>query len=326
MQPRGGIALIVFTLLGWSSVPLFLKYFTGYIDAWTANGWRYGVSALFWAPVLMLGVRRGTLPQGLFRAAVVPSLFNIFAQVCFAWAPYFINPGLLTFMLRLQIVFVALGAYMLFPAERPVIRSRSYLFGLAIVFSGLLGLCFLGHQLPQGATALGILLAITSGVLYAGYSLSVRHFMHGVNPIHAFAAISLYTAGGVVTVMLAIGERHGAVVLSLSGLQVVMLLASAFAGIAISHVTYYAALARLGVALSSGVILLQPFLTSTASYFLFGERLTAAQWLSGVAAVGGAVLLLNAQRRMLPPEVQTLRERSAVFNGSAVPYSPLPER
>jgi len=305
----GGVVLILLTLLGWSSVPLFLKYFTAYIDAWTANGWRYGISALFWAPVLVWGAWRRTLPAGLWRAALVPSLFNIAAQICFAWAPYYINPGLITFLLRLQIVFVALGAYMLFPAERPILRSPTYFLGVLIVFGGLLGLCFLGETLPRGATALGVGLAITAGVLYGGYSLSVRRYVHHISPVLAFAAISLYTAFGVVSVMLMQGRDHGAVAWSLPWGQFGMLVASAFAGIAITHVTYYSAIARIGVALSTGVILLQPFITSTCSYFLFGERLTVGQWLSGLTAMVGAVIMLNTQRRLTR---QALRDHDGV--------------
>jgi drug/metabolite transporter (DMT)-like permease len=80
-----------------------------------------------------------------------------------------------------------------------------------------------------------------------------------------------------------------------------MLVASAFAGIALSHVMYYAAIVRIGLALCAGVILVQPVITSTASYFLFQERLTLAQWLSGVTAMGGAVILLYTQRRLAQP-------------------------
>jgi drug/metabolite transporter (DMT)-like permease len=293
-----GIVLILLTLLGWSSVTLFLKHFTSYIDAWTANGWRYGMSALFWAPVLGWGLWRRTLPDGLWRAALVPSLFNLAAQICFALAPYYINPGLIAFLLRLQIVFIAVGAYVLFPAERPVLRSPTYVCGVVIVFTGLMGLCFLGEKLPRGATALGIALAVAAGILYSGYFLGVRYYVHHISPIVSFATISLYTATGVVILMLLKGRDYGAAAWSLPWGQFGMLVASAFAGIAISHVMYYAAIVRIGLALCAGVILLQPVITSTASYFLFHERLTLAQWLSGVTAIGGAVIMLYTQRRL----------------------------
>ena len=294
----GGVVFITLTLLCWSSVPLFLKYFTSYIDGWTANGWRYGISALFWSPVLLIGLCRAGLPPGLWRAAVVPSFVNIIGQSCFAWSPYFINPGLLTFMLRFQILLVAAGAYLLFPSERRILRSKAYWLGAILVLSGSMGTCLLGRELPQGATALGIALAIAAGIFFGGYSLSVRYFMQGVHPVTAFAVISQYTAAGLVVIMLAVGSRQGFAVMSLTSGQWGMLVISALVGIALAHVLYYSSLARLGVAVSAGVILLQPFITGTTSYFLFGEELTTAQWATGALAVAGAGLMLRTQHRL----------------------------
>lgn len=292
-----GWTYIFITLLGWSSVPLFLRYFTSYIDGWTANGWRYGLSALFWTPALVVAAHRNKLPAGLWKAAIVPSLANVAAQCCFAWAPYFIKPGMQTFLLRMQIVFLALGAYALFPAERQAMRTRTYWLGVAIVLGGLTGLCFLGHEPPRGQTAFGVLLGLASGIFYAGYSLSVRHYMHGVPAQYAFASICLYTTLGLMPLMLLLGQDSGAGVWSFTGLQLVMLIISAMVGIAWTHALYYAAMARLGVSIAAGVILVQPFLTSIASYFLFDEKLTPAQWTSGVIAMSGAALMVSMQKR-----------------------------
>lgn len=41
-----GTMCILGSLFGWSSIPLFLRYFTELVDGWTANGWRYAVSAV----------------------------------------------------------------------------------------------------------------------------------------------------------------------------------------------------------------------------------------------------------------------------------------
>ena len=71
-----GILTLVLTLLGWSSVPLFLRHFAHLIDFWTSNGWRYGFSALVWAPVLIVVMFRRQMPRGLWKAALVPSIAN----------------------------------------------------------------------------------------------------------------------------------------------------------------------------------------------------------------------------------------------------------
>lgn len=300
------ILLIVMTLLGWSAVPLFLKHFSHAIDGWTSNGWRYGFSALLWAPLLVVGWFRASLPAGLWRAAFVPSVFNCAGQVCFTFAFYQIDPGLVTFGLRLQIVFVAVGAFLLFPSERRVIGTRSFLGGAAAVFAGTLGTVFLAPtvvksaqaEVPVEQYALGVALAIASGLFFACYALAVRFFMHGTRSTVAFAAISQYTALAMVAFMLVLGERHGATAAEMPGAQFGLLLLSSIIGIALGHVFYYAAIARLGVAISSGVVQLQPIFVTAASVQLFGETMTAPQLVCGSIAICGAAVMLSVQHTL----------------------------
>lgn len=312
----GGVVTVVMTLLGWSSIPLFLRHFADDIDPWTSNGWRYGFSALLWLPVLIHGTARGTLPRGLWAAAVVPSAVNVVSQTMFCWAHYRIDPGLLSFGLRANIVFSTIGAALFFAAERRVIRTPSYLFGLAMVVGGTTGTILLGPAL-MGATLAGVVLALASGAGFAGYALAVRRWMHGVNAIQSFAAISLLSAIPMIALMLAWGlpsadghgTFHGAVALDLLGRpvsvagarlgidQFALLLISAVIGIALGHVFYYHSINRLGLAVSAGVVQLQPFFVSIGSLWLFGERLSGAQWACGTVAVAGAVVILRAQQR-----------------------------
>lgn len=294
-----GIITIVMTLVGWSSVPLFLKYFAGYIDAWTSNGWRYGFSAFLWAPVVIVGLWGRSLPPKIWRAALVPSLFNAVGQVAFTWAHYKIDPGLLSFGLRTHIVFVTIGAAILFAAERRIIGAPGFLLGIFMVFGGAMGTVLLGNGLQEPATVFGVSLAMTSGMLFACYALSVRHFMQGVNSIVAFAVISQYTAAAMIVLMLLLGERGGmTAITNLDAGQFGWLLVSAVVGIALGHVFYYMSINRLGVAVSSGVIQLQPFLVGAASFFLFAELLTIWQWLSGMVAILGAGTILIVQHRL----------------------------
>jgi drug/metabolite transporter (DMT)-like permease len=292
-----GAATIVLTLLGWSSIPLFLKHFTHLLDPWTMNGWRYAFSALLWAPVLIIGTARKSLPQNLWRAAVWPSVFNAAGQACFAIVPYYIDPGLMTFSLRIQIVFVTLGAALLFPAERLVIKRPGFLFGIACVVGGTIATILLNpHGLGRG-TGIGVTLAITSGLLYGAYALSVRHYMHGVNSLQAFAAISQYTALILIIPMFILGEHAGADPVHLVAPQFGLLLLSSLIGIGLGHTLYYFSMNRLGLAVSSGVVQLQPFLVSVASVFLFDEKLTLGQWIAGSIAIFGALVILFEQRQ-----------------------------
>lgn len=314
-QPSSVPALItlVLTLLGWSSIPLFLKHFTGLIDGFTANGWRYGIAAVLWFPAILLAWSRRRLPASIWAAAIVPSLFNAGGQVCFAIAPYHVGPGLMTFALRVQIVFVTAGAAILFASERRIVRSPGFLLGVAIVVLGTVGtICFKDGGLrgaagPAGAHAderLGIALSVGSGLLYACYSLAVRHFMRGTNPLTAFAVISQYTALLIVPLMFIWGQPgvahawRGGKALDLEATEFLYLALSSIIGIGLGHTFYYVSLERLGVAVSAGVIQLQPIIVSLASMAIFKERMNALQLACGACAVAGAGVILFAQHRL----------------------------
>ncbi|MDX2115882.1 MAG: DMT family transporter [Planctomycetota bacterium] len=298
-----GITLILTTLVGWSSVPLFIKHFASTIDLWTSNGWRYGFSAIIWAPTAILATLSGRADGRLWKAALTPSFFNAAGQTCFAWSFYEIDPGLATFGLRMQIVFVALGAYVLFSAERAVIRRPGYLAGALLVLAGTLGTLLLSpggsstFETDHGQT-FGFILAVLGGFFFACYALSVRYFMQGVSSITAFSVISQYTALIMVGLMMLLGTKGGATAFDLPAAQLGLLLLSAIIGIALGHVMYYAAIARLGVAVSSGVVQLQPVLVTAASWPLFGERMTPTQLACGVVAIFGAGLMLAVQHSL----------------------------
>jgi drug/metabolite transporter (DMT)-like permease len=312
-----GIFTILMTLMGWTSIPLFLKFFSADIDPYTANGWRYAFSALIWMPALIWAWRKGRLPKGVWVAALVPALFNTLGQHWFGIAPYKIDPGLMTFALRVHVVFVTVGAALLFAAERRVIKTPAYLGGLAMVMGGtMLTLLLKPGEFGQ-ATREGVLLSIGAGASYAAYALSVRKLMVGMNPLLAFAAVSQYTAVALVVVMLVVGKDHGAGALQLPGWKFGLLVLSSVIGIGMGHTFYFLAIQRLGLAVANGVVQLQPVTVSIASLFLFDERLTGGQWAAGLMAVAGAGVILWAQTRLSAADARSARAARAAHDSQA---------
>lgn len=294
-----GIATVVLTLGGWTIVPILIKEFTEDVDPWTSNGWRYGFAALCWMPLLIWRWLKKTGKPGLYRAAMVPGLINAAAQVCFTISFYKIDPGLVAFGLRAQIVAVTLGAAIMFPAERAVIRTPGFIAGLALLLGGTLTTITLSGQFGEQAGALGITLAMLAGIGYAAYALAVRKCMTGYGPMASFAAISQYTALAMIVLMLLLGENAGAGALDMQLPRFGLFLLSAVIGIAAGHVLYYISIEKLGVTVSSGVIQLQPFTVSALSFFWFGEVLTLWQWLFGAVAVSGAIVMIVVQHRVM---------------------------
>ncbi|MSR29226.1 MAG: DMT family transporter [Phycisphaerales bacterium] len=290
-----GTICLVLTLLSWSLVPLYLRQLHTEVDFWTNNAWRYGASAIFWMPAIAWALWRGRLPWRIWRDALVPSLANICGQVAFTAAFHEMNPGLVTFGLRTQLIWVAVGAYLLIPSERPIILSRRYLLGACILIGGLFPVLLGGDQSLAGINLTGTLLSLLCAVGYAMYGVGVRRFMGRHHPVLAFAVICQMTAAGLVALMLVFGRDHGFYVPELPAWVIRDLAISAFFGIAVGHVFYYASIARIGIVITSGVLQLQPFLVSVASFFIFGELFAWWQWVAGVIAIGGAYLMLTCR-------------------------------
>jgi len=296
-QSAEGIVYLVITLLGWSSVLLFLRHLHPFIDAWTANGWRYGMCALVLLPILLVKQSRANVPPDIWRRAIAPAIFNSLGQTCFGFSIYYIEPGLAGFLLRVALISSTLGAFVLFADERALLRISAFWMGIGLIVAGSVGTVILGIQPIVGDTAIGIMLGASSGAFFGIYGVSVRYWMRGVPSTYSFAAISTYTALAMIGLMLWQSDSHGLDVLRLSPTNAMLLVVSAFLGIALGHIAYYASIARLGVAISGAVVQLAPFLGAAASVVVFGEILTLGQWGSGAVMLVGGVLLLRAEQR-----------------------------
>ncbi|MSQ82904.1 MAG: DMT family transporter [Myxococcales bacterium] len=293
--PLTGSVTLLLTLAGWSATPLFLVHFAPQLDVWTSNGWRYGFAALLWAPLLVWHAARGTLPVGLYRAALVPAAFNAAGQMAFAASFYKVDPTSAIFGLRVQIVFVAVGAWALFPNERKMLRQPRVWLGIALVLLGVWGAVLTAPTARGHLQWQGVGLAALSGLLFAGYGLAVRHSMAQFGAMVAFAAISQWTALVTLAAMGLFGHDAGLAGWQLPPTELGLLLVSSVTGIALGHVFYYMAIARLGVTVSAAVLQLQPFTVAVGSWWLLGQELAAAQLALGAVAVVGAVILLVAQ-------------------------------
>lgn len=307
-----GLAMLTFTLLGWSSVPLFVTHFSQAMNVWTQNGWRYLLGAMVWAPVLMWAWWKGTTPRGLWGASLMPAAFNALGQAAFTWSFYNVDTATAAFGLRTQIVFLAIGAYLLFPSERALLRTVGAWAGIVLVVVGVVGTMLLrdsSHDVAKsvggtGNPLLGMGAAVAAGLLFASYGLSVRRNMHGFHPVTAFAAISQITAAISVVLMLVLSRDssklldYGMAVRALSAGGWGILFLSAVIGITLGHAAYFVSIARLGVSTTSGVLQLQPFCVAIAQFVVFNKVMTGGQWAAGTVAVMGALVLLYAQWRL----------------------------
>ena len=297
------VLCIVAATCCYAVIPIFLRHFTEYLDPWTVNAVRYSVSALFWLPYVVVFTRRHARPPGqrsrparnIWRDALPPAAVNLIGQVGWGVCPYFPenDPATIAFTIRLSFLFTMLFGFALIPAERPLMKRPLFLGGAAVCLAGLVMMSARKLALGGVGAAGGTAILVATTVFWGGYAVSVRRCL-GAYPIRAaFGVVSLYTAGGLVVLMLILGPDERLAQLSAGNWALLIL--SAFIGIAFGHVLYYRAIHRLGPVISSGVLLAAPFVTLLGSWMILGEGLTAVQFVGGITIVAGGVCLLKAR-------------------------------
>jgi drug/metabolite transporter (DMT)-like permease len=298
IDPRATAALFG-AIVCWSAVPLFLKYFTGYIDGWTSNGIRYPFAAIILLPWILHEWHKGHLRRKVFRAAIVPAAINFVGQVLWAWTPYYIDPGLMAFLVRISILWAVLGSFVLFYDERRLIKNPVFWTGFVLVVAGFIFMSFSGKVKTADISTFltGIILVFFTGIFWAGYQVSVRKYMSEIDSRTAFGVISSYTAVGLLLVMFLFGNPREALEAPVS-VQLLILL-SGLIGITGAHTLFYVAVKRIGVAIASSSNLLSAFITAFFSFFLFNERLSLVQWFAGIGLVIGSLFLVRAQKSLI---------------------------
>jgi len=210
-----------------------------------------------------------------------------------------IGAGLATLIANSQVVFVAVGAWLIL-GERP---SRRIIVAIPVVLIGVAMVSGLGRSDAYGSNPLlGTLLALVAAMFYAGFILVFR----ASNKIQAPPAGPLMeaTAGGVVMVLILstvtggiefapTWPAHGWLIALALGAQVVGWLAIGYA------------LPRLPAVETATIILVQPVLTMIWASLVFDERPSTVQLVGAALVLAGVGFVAIARARLAPEPTPT---------------------
>jgi drug/metabolite transporter (DMT)-like permease len=285
-------------LVCWSLGPIFITYLAGYTDSWTQNALRYSVACLFWLPFLVWMTARGSFATRTWRRALLPSLANVAMQSLWAAGFYYIGPAFMTLLSKTSILWVAGFSLLVFPEERPLVRSARFWLGLLLSLAGMAGVILFKEDFAAAGTRTGIVIALAQAFLWSVYTISVRIAFRDVDPRASFSVMSIYAAVGLSACAWLFGEPAQA--LTLDARAWIVVLISAVTAIALGHVFYYTAIKRIGATIPVLVILAQPFVVLGLSSVIFGERLNGTQLLFGTLLLLGSALSVWAQQHLRP--------------------------
>jgi drug/metabolite transporter (DMT)-like permease len=262
---------------------IFYRY--AHVSPETATTFRclYGLPIL--ALVGWLEHRRyGPLPSRALWLAIIAGVF--FAGDLLAWhhAVDQVGAGLATVLGNLQVIVVALVAWLVF-GERP---PRSVLLGLPIVLAGVVLISGVLGGDPYGLNPiLGVVLGIVTAISYAGYLLIIRRGSNDLRRPAGPVAISTAATAGVAAI----------VGLTLGGLDPVpswpshgWLIAVGITSQSIGYLIISLSLPRLPAALTSIILLAQPVATVVLARVLLQETPSPEQLLGVTLVIAGIAI------------------------------------
>jgi drug/metabolite transporter (DMT)-like permease len=232
---------------------------------------------------------------------LAPTIPNLVHQTAWVVALLWIYPALSSFLNKSSVLFAAIMAFMFFPEERWLFRSRRFQCGLALTVAGTLGLALLRTDLNQLKMNLGVGLVLVAAAGWAVYSVAAKRPAAELGSAVAFSVVSIYTTLALLPMALLWGDlrRWGAVPWHVNAIMV-------FSGvlcIGLAHTTYYRAIQSLGVSVCSTMLLTTPLGTMALSRWWFGEQLTIGQLGAGVMLLAGGALTMLAKGKPAPAEL-----------------------
>ena len=241
--------------------------------------------------------RRGPRPRAIRGGAFVAGLLLAVDLVLWNHAIAEVGAGIATVLGNLQVLFVALAAWVLF-AERP---HRGFLIALPVVMAGVVLVSGLIGSTAGGTHALaGIGYGLATSVAYAAFLLTLRRTSAGTP--HVAGPLAEVTAGAALGSLL-LGLAFGGFQLQIGWPSFGWLLLLSVSSQTIGWLLITSSLPRLPAAISSLTLLLQPAAAMLLAAVVLSERPSLIQVAGAVVVCTGvlAATLTAPSQRGRPP-------------------------
>jgi drug/metabolite transporter (DMT)-like permease len=272
--------------------------FSGIFYRWSGVSPATGVffRCLYGLPILVIAAAaewrgRGPMSRRAIALSALAGVFFTVDLVTFHYAVDVIGAGLGTVMGNLQVVIVALAAWLLL-GERPrreVLVALPVMLGGVVLISGVVGSGAYGAD-PR----LGVAIGLVTATAYAGYLLVMRQASpdhRPVGPVVIATAVTGLIAG-------VFGAAIGDLDLVPSLPAHAYLLALGVLSQSVGYVAIQASLPKLPAVITSVLLLVQPVTTVILGALLLAEAPSGWQLVGVALVIGGIALATGALRRI----------------------------
>jgi len=272
------------------------------------------VSAAFYRSLLALPLlavlaaleqrKRGPRPLRSRLWAVVAGVFLAIDLVLWNHAIADVGAGIATLLGNLQVVFVAVAAWLLF-RERP---GRGFFLALPVVLAGIVLVSGLADHARGAHPVAGIEYGLGTSVAYAAFLLILRQTSAATPHVAApLAEATLGATAGAAVLGLVFGGWQLDIGWHAFGWLLLLALTSGTAG----WLLITSSLPRLPASLSSLLLLLQPVAAILLAAVVLGEHPTPLQLAGAVLVCGGILVATRAKGKTSRSRSAARRRRAA---------------
>ncbi len=240
-------------IICWAISPVAIRYVKDSFPVNIQNFFRYFASLLvIWPMFFILNPRSRVkvafqaLPSILPKLFVMACIVYIFQQ-SFTYSFFLLYPGFGSLVYKIGAIFSVLLAALLFPDERKILKHRAFQGGLLLAFVGVVFTIAGGEHFGKIEFNLGVFLILLAAACWSLLTALIKKWIPTVPASFAVSVILTIVTPLFLLTDIAIGR--GIHLPNAPGIIWLLMLISGIIGVGAAHLTYYASVPSLGVAL-----------------------------------------------------------------------------
>ncbi|RLE59984.1 MAG: hypothetical protein DRJ35_04495 [Thermoprotei archaeon] len=273
----------------WALGVVLIKFLSAEYTVNQQNFIRYFFAGLFLSIVYRLSRSENPYNVERFKRALLPSVAAFFFQLLATTGVYMTKASLAAFMLRLNVVVLAVLVFIVYRDERRIISDPLFILSLALGLIGVYGLTMKGG-VEGFSIDIGVVLVGIAACMWAVFTVLIKFFLRNEDPLAYSSAV--YLMAGMMFLPLALFDSIGHGFQS-DVLVLGMLLLSGIISIGLGNWFNMVSVKGLGAMLPAMLQMITPFLTVVYSYILLGERLSGTELLFGVLIIISSLISLK---------------------------------
>lgn len=285
---------IIIAIFIWVWPAIIIKSLSPHFDNLTQNFYRFLAASVALIIINLVYYKEEFLRElRNIKKFIFPTLLIFVFQITWVWGLYILTPTVAVLINRSSVLFVMVFSFLLFKDEREVIKSRAFMWGSLLTVISVAGIIIGRSNLRLNDFNRGAMIVLISAISWALYLIAVKKRVRKIEPL--VVAGIVYTLSVPLFFISSLLWGDLSRILEASPGINILLFTSGMLCVGIANAFNFKSIKLIGTALSSTLVLVTPFFTGIASYFIFKEILTIPQILFGIILIIGCAILSRAK-------------------------------